>query len=292
MAEQGRNLPKSKPLPVPGAVPPKGILVSSGGKSPTKRPAAPAPPAPTARPPEPTPPPRKNHMRAMLTGVLLLLVGAALFVAGMEIGYRRADSRYEPVVKDLNDAAKRNAEALHAKEQQLAVLMAKPKLPPAPEPASVSVKEATKPASPKVSSPLAEMLTKNAQASPPKTESEPKPPAKEPAAQVAAAPKPLTPEPAVKPAGKAALFAQDILPIFQSKCFTCHGNGKKKGGLDLRTLESVKRGGDSGAGVVAGKSDRSTVWEWIADDRMPPSKNKLTAAEKARVRDWIAQGGK
>lgn len=284
MAEPGRNPPKSPPLPVSGA-PKKGILVG-GGKpvaKPSRSPATPAAPAPVAQPA----PPRRNHGRAVLTGLLFLLIAAAVFVAGMEIGYRRADSRYEPVVKELNEAAKRHAEALHARDQQLALLIAKAKSPPAKEPAAPAAKEALASAVPKVkNSALAEMLTQGATAS----EGPKAAPKKETPTQVAKA---AIPEPVKPVAGlKQASFAQDILPIFKAKCFTCHGDGKKKGGLDLRTLESTTRGGNSGSGVVAGKHENSAVWEWVADDRMPPSKNKLTAAEKARVRDWILQGGK
>ena len=33
------------------------------------------------------------------------------------------------------------------------------------------------------------------------------------------------------------------------------------------------------------------TWNYIAADRMPPGRNKLTSAEKTALRRWIEQGG-
>src|SRR5207237_10869008 len=96
-----------------------------------------------------------------------------------------------------------------------------------------------------------------------------------------------------RPAGSAPTFAKDVRPIVQAKCATCHGNNnKKKGDLDLRTLDALLKGGESGPVVVRGQSDKSLLWESVENGTMPPGKNKLSAAEKDTLRRWIEGGAK
>jgi hypothetical protein len=103
-------------------------------------------------------------------------------------------------------------------------------------------------------------------------------------------PIPSSPPPA--PERMALTYEKHILPVLQRSCLSCHGDRKKRGGLDLRTLASVKRGGESGAAVHPGKPDDSPLLETVASNRMPPGKRKLTEAEKQLIRDWIAGGAK
>jgi hypothetical protein len=101
------------------------------------------------------------------------------------------------------------------------------------------------------------------------------------------------PRPAPPPAAPAVAltFQKDILPIFQARCVTCHGaNNKVKGGLDLRSVTALSKGGDSGSVVVRGDPDKSLLWETVVSDQMPPDKNKLSAAEKSKLRQWIING--
>lgn len=86
-------------------------------------------------------------------------------------------------------------------------------------------------------------------------------------------------------------------PLFHEKCLTCHGNdeAKIKGGLDMRTLASTLKGGDSEqSGLVAGKPEESPLYlavtrkhdDWEA---MPPKEaDKLYAEQIAWIKDWIA----
>src|SRR5262245_34514360 len=92
--------------------------------------------------------------------------------------------------------------------------------------------------------------------------------------------------------GKAIAFDKDVLPIFAAKCASCHGNGKKRGGLDVRSLQAMLKGGDSGPAVTFGSLEKSPLWEAIETDRMPPGPRKLSAKEKSSVRDWILRGPK
>jgi hypothetical protein len=54
-------------------------------------------------------------------------------------------------------------------------------------------------------------------------------------------------------------YEKHILPIMQRSCISCHGELKKRGKLDLRTLMAVKRGGESGPVVNPGNPDDSLV---------------------------------
>jgi hypothetical protein len=96
------------------------------------------------------------------------------------------------------------------------------------------------------------------------------------------------------------LFVRRIAPLFQEKCLACHGKeeAKLKGGLDLRTLASALKGGDSGKpALVASKPDESPLYLAVTrahDDAwkaMPPKEaDKLAAAQIGWIKDWIAGG--
>jgi len=94
-----------------------------------------------------------------------------------------------------------------------------------------------------------------------------------------------------------AVTEQQVLPIFQMRCVTCHGKRRKEGGLDLRTQESRLKGGKSGPALVPGKPEESLLYQRIAAGEMPPAKllyeNNVrppTSAEVATVQKWIAGG--
>jgi hypothetical protein len=111
------------------------------------------------------------------------------------------------------------------------------------------------------------------------TESAPPPP-----------PKPTKPESPPPPVA-VLRFEKDVLPILEKKCISCHGELKKSGKLDVRTLIALKQGGSGGPSVIAGEPDKSPLWDEVAGDRMPPaSKPKLTPEEKATLRNWILGG--
>jgi mono/diheme cytochrome c family protein len=95
------------------------------------------------------------------------------------------------------------------------------------------------------------------------------------------------------------LFVRRIAPLFHEKCLACHGKdeAKIKGGLDMRTLASTLKGGDSEEpGFIAGKPEESPLYlavtrehdDWEA---MPPKEaDKLYAEQIAWIKDWIAGG--
>ena len=93
-------------------------------------------------------------------------------------------------------------------------------------------------------------------------------------------------------ADEGALFREQVAPILQRSCVSCHGGDKPKGGLSLATRQSALAGGDSGAAIRPGKPDDSLLVEYIGGEKpqMPQGAKPLSAGEVALVRKWIAQG--
>jgi hypothetical protein len=113
-----------------------------------------------------------------------------------------------------------------------------------------------------------------------------------PDAEAKSVPEPVAPPPpvpvvVVPPPAPPVPFSQ-VEEILEAKCLGCHGIMKRKGGLDLRTIDAMIRGGDSGPSLVPGKPHDSNIWESIRDGTMPPEKSKrLNEGEKELIRKWI-----
>jgi hypothetical protein len=90
--------------------------------------------------------------------------------------------------------------------------------------------------------------------------------------------------------GQESLLERDVLPVLTKQCLGCHGGLRQKGGLDLRTVPAMLRGGKSGPALQAGKPDSSLLWQRVAGDEMPPGDRKLSEVEKQHLRQWIADG--
>ncbi len=92
----------------------------------------------------------------------------------------------------------------------------------------------------------------------------------------------------------AADFAHEVVPILRKHCGECHTGDKKKGGFSMNTRAAFLEGGENGAVLVPGAADRSRLLEVVtttdADERMPPKGDRLTPAEVAVLRDWVATG--
>ena len=87
-------------------------------------------------------------------------------------------------------------------------------------------------------------------------------------------------------------FEKEVRPILATRCQSCHGADKQKGGLRLDSRAGALAGGDSGPAIVVGKPAESRLVEainYVDDLRMPP-KSKLPAAEAAALTRWVAAG--
>ncbi len=88
-------------------------------------------------------------------------------------------------------------------------------------------------------------------------------------------------------------YEKHIRPIFRVHCFDCHGATEEpKGGLDLRLVRFMRKGGDSGPAIVAGKIDESYLLDRMRDGEMPPGEGKVSAEEIKTIERWISEGAK
>ena len=86
-----------------------------------------------------------------------------------------------------------------------------------------------------------------------------------------------------------ARFEKLALPIFKSRCFSCHGVANPMGGLDLRVLESVLKGSASGPVISELGSDKSILIRKVASASMPPpgAGGPLSKSEERALAHWI-----
>jgi mono/diheme cytochrome c family protein len=97
---------------------------------------------------------------------------------------------------------------------------------------------------------------------------------------------------------EAKFFQSKIKPILADTCFSCHGNGKHKGGLKMDTRADLLKGGEDGPVVVPGKPKDSDLIKAIRfevddeDKKMPPpdKKPKLSEQQIADMTKWVEMG--
>ncbi len=84
-------------------------------------------------------------------------------------------------------------------------------------------------------------------------------------------------------------FQKDVLPIFDAKCIRCHGGKRRGGKLDMRTMDSLITGGESGPAIKKGNARKSLLIELIHYKEMPPKKETptVTQGELELLRKWI-----
>jgi uncharacterized membrane protein/mono/diheme cytochrome c family protein len=93
----------------------------------------------------------------------------------------------------------------------------------------------------------------------------------------------------------AQFFRERVEPVFVQNCYECHGNGRKKGGLDMRTLESLLAGGNEGVVLIPGNVAKSSLVTSIRHEHddselnMPPDA-KLPEQAIADVTRWVEMG--
>ena len=88
-------------------------------------------------------------------------------------------------------------------------------------------------------------------------------------------------------------FSADISPILTERCAIaeCHVvDGPHD--IDLRTYDTLMKGGDEGVIVITGDARESEIIEEIAEGKMPPEGPPLDAAQIQLIIDWINEGAK
>ena len=88
-------------------------------------------------------------------------------------------------------------------------------------------------------------------------------------------------------------FIDKVKPLLDSRCISCHGAEKQKGGLRMDSRAALIKGGDTGPALVPGKPSESLLVQAVnhtkKDLEMPP-KEKLTLNDIAVVERWIRDG--
>ena len=92
-------------------------------------------------------------------------------------------------------------------------------------------------------------------------------------------------------------YERDIRPLFQQRCYSCHGPDGSESGLRMDQKEAAMLGGDRGRILVAGSPDESRLIDVLTGDDedvglMPPDGEGTPFSEEEieLVRAWIAQG--
>lgn len=88
-------------------------------------------------------------------------------------------------------------------------------------------------------------------------------------------------------------YDDDVKPIFQQKCFSCHNPDKKSADLDLTNFTNLMQGGASGASVEAGDASASYLYDLVthkSEPIMPPESPKIPDEMIETIRKWIEGG--
>jgi chromosome segregation ATPase len=88
-------------------------------------------------------------------------------------------------------------------------------------------------------------------------------------------------------------FQDDIIPVFEQSCNSCHNPDKAKGGLDLTGINGIIAGGGSGDVAIPGDPDNSLIYLLAArlqEPHMPPRGEKIEKSKLLLIKNWIAQG--
>ncbi|MFN0130490.1 MAG: PSD1 and planctomycete cytochrome C domain-containing protein [Verrucomicrobiales bacterium] len=92
-------------------------------------------------------------------------------------------------------------------------------------------------------------------------------------------------------------FVRDVRPIFQARCYECHGPETQKSGLRLDVRQAALTGGEFHApNIVPGNPDGSNLVRFVRGDdpdvRMPAKGEPLSPDEIETLAAWVEQGAR
>ena len=105
----------------------------------------------------------------------------------------------------------------------------------------------------------------------------------------------LVPKP-IPDVQEAIAYNDVIQPLFQRKCYSCHGKTRQKGGLRIDQPDRLMKGGKDGVVIKAGDAENSDMIRRLLlaredEDHMPPKeKSQLRENEIALIHWWISSG--
>ena len=88
-------------------------------------------------------------------------------------------------------------------------------------------------------------------------------------------------------------FQDDIVPVFEQSCNSCHNPDRARGGLDLTSINAILAGGSSGEVSLPGDPDGSLLYllpARLQEPHMPPRGEKIEKSQLLLIKNWIAQG--
>ncbi|MGD9647962.1 MAG: PSD1 and planctomycete cytochrome C domain-containing protein [Pirellulales bacterium] len=93
-------------------------------------------------------------------------------------------------------------------------------------------------------------------------------------------------------AAETSNFRERVAPVLEARCVGCHRGVTARADLSLDTREGLIQGGESGPAITPGKPDESLLVDMISgvEPSMPKDAERLTAADIAAIREWIAAG--
>ena len=96
--------------------------------------------------------------------------------------------------------------------------------------------------------------------------------------------------PKTLPGNATLTFNRDLSSFMATYCIECHGQEAQEAGLDLRSVELMLKGGESGPALVPGQPDQSLLLSMVLDRHMPPDGKMPNAGEIDLLTRWILQG--
>jgi mono/diheme cytochrome c family protein len=85
-------------------------------------------------------------------------------------------------------------------------------------------------------------------------------------------------------------FSNDVLPILESRCASCHGVNQTQAGLSLTSYSALMAGSSRGPVVAPGDAESSLIVELVRGGQMPKGGPRLTPNQVQLLVDWINQG--
>lgn len=85
-------------------------------------------------------------------------------------------------------------------------------------------------------------------------------------------------------------YTNDIRPILEGRCSTCHTGKLVSNGLNMESYESLMAGSQHGPVIVPGNAGGSLLVEKLTSGQMPKRGPKLTPAQIQLIIDWINAG--
>src|SRR6266852_4442399 len=88
-------------------------------------------------------------------------------------------------------------------------------------------------------------------------------------------------------------YQRDIAPLFQTRCYSCHGPAQQTNGLRLDVKAAAMAGGVSGPSIKPGNSAESRLIQLVSGSgkiAMPPIGPRLSEKQVGLLRAWIDEG--